>query len=47
LREGLKNCGAGFVYSFLMNFPKKSLSENFDYKKELMETLDEKYNSVN
>jgi hypothetical protein len=34
-------------YDFLMNFPKKSLPENFDCKKELMEALDEKYNSAN
>jgi hypothetical protein len=33
-------------FDFLMDFPKKSLPENFDYKKELIEALDEKYHSV-
>jgi len=34
-------------FDFLMNFPKKTLPENFDYKKELMEALDEKNESYN
>ena len=35
------------AFDFLMNFPKKELPKDFDYKRELVNSLEEKYGSVN
>ena len=35
------------AFDFLMEFPKKSLPDNFDYKQELTNAIREKYDSIN
>ncbi len=35
------------AFDFLMNFPKKELPKDFNYKQELANSLEEKYGSVN
>jgi PAB1-binding protein PBP1 len=35
------------AFEELMNFPRKRLPPDFDYKKELMEAIDERFGSVN
>ena len=34
------------AFERLMNFPRKKLPPDFDYKKELMESIDERYGSI-
>jgi cobalamin biosynthesis Co2+ chelatase CbiK len=35
------------AFEKLMKFPRKKLPANFDYKKELMEAIDERFGSIN
>jgi hypothetical protein len=35
------------AFNFLMEFPKKSLPNDFDYKRELTNAIREKYDSIN
>jgi hypothetical protein len=35
------------AFDFLMEFPKKSLPDDFDYKRELTNAIREKYDSIN
>jgi len=35
------------AFDFLINFPKKELPKDFSYKQELVNSLEEKYGSIN